>query len=238
MDDVKEATAEGGADTPAEDFSPTARTTLKRLPKRGAFDRDTVYGILDEGFVCHVGFVADGQPFVIPTAYGRKGDVLYLHGARASRMQKALAAGRDVCVTVTLVDGLVLARSAFHHSINYRSVVVFGRARVVESEQEKSAALEAFTEHVVPGRWDDVRWPNSQELAATTVLALPLAEASAKIRTGPPIDDEEDYALAVWAGVLPLGVEPGAPEADPRQPAETPVPSYLEEFDLSKRNAG
>jgi hypothetical protein len=238
MDDVKEATGEGGATTPAEDFSPTARTRLRRLPKRGAFDRDTVYGILDEGFVCHVGFVADGQPFVIPTAYGRKGDVLYIHGARASRMQKALAAGREVCVTVTLVDGLVLARSAFHHSINYRSVVVFGRARVVESEEEKSAALEAFTEHIVPGRWDDVRWPNSQELAATTVLALPLAEASAKVRTGPPIDDDEDYALAVWAGVLPLGVEPGAPEADPRLPAETPVPPYLEEFDLSKRNAG
>ena len=237
MDDVFEA-AEGGADTPAEDFSPTARTTLKGLPKRGAFDRDTVYGILDEGFVCHVGFVADGQPFVIPTAYGRKGEVLYLHGARASRMQKALAAGREVCVTVTLVDGLVLARSAFHHSINYRSVVVFGRARVVESEEEKNAALEAFTEHIVPGRWDDVRWPTPEELAATTVLALPLAEASAKVRTGPPIDDDEDYALAVWAGVLPLGVEPGAPEADPRLPAETPVPPYLEEFDLSKRNAG
>ncbi len=238
MDDVKEATAGGGANTPAEDFSPTARTRLRRLPKRGAFDRDTVYGILDEGFVCHVGFVADGQPFVIPTAYGRKGEVLYLHGARASRMQKALAAGADVCVTVTLVDGLVLARSAFHHSINYRSVVVFGRARVVESEEEKNAALEAFTEHIVPGRWDDVRWPTPEELAATTVLALPLAEASAKVRTGPPIDDDEDYALAVWAGVLPLGVEPGAPEADPRLPAETPVPPYLEEFDLSKRNAG
>ena len=235
MDDVKEAT-NGGANVAAEDFSPTTRTTLKRLPKRGSFERETVYGILDEGFVCHVGFVVDGQPFVIPTAYGRAGDVLYIHGARASRMQKALAAGADVCVTVTLVDGLVLARSAFHHSINYRSVVVFGRARVVESEAEKNTALEAFTEHIMPGRWDDVRWPNAQELAATTVLAIQLSEASAKVRTGPPIDDEEDYALPMWAGVLPLGVEPGTAEADPRLPAETPLPGYLEEFDLSKRH--
>jgi nitroimidazol reductase NimA-like FMN-containing flavoprotein (pyridoxamine 5'-phosphate oxidase superfamily) len=234
MDDVTEATQNDETQR-AEDFSPTARTTLRRLPKRGSFERETVYGILDEGFVCHVGFVVDGQPFVIPTAYGRKGDVLYIHGARASRMQKALAAGADVCVTVTLVDGLVLARSAFHHSINYRSVVVFGRARVVESEEEKGAAMEAFTEHVVPGRWADVRWPTRQELAATTVLAIELSEASAKVRTGPPIDDEEDYALEVWAGVLPLGVEPGTPAADPRLPAEIKPPAYVEQFDRPKR---
>jgi nitroimidazol reductase NimA-like FMN-containing flavoprotein (pyridoxamine 5'-phosphate oxidase superfamily) len=233
MDDV----LKGGGDSPAVgDFPHTARTTLKRLPKRGSFERETVYGILDEGFVCHVGFVVDGQPFVIPTAYGRAGDVLYIHGARASRMQKALAAGGGVCVTVTLVDGLVLARSAFHHSINYRSVVVFGRARAVESEEEKNAALEAFTEHVMPGRWAEVRWPTAQELAATTVLAIQLSEASAKIRTGPPIDDEEDYQLPVWAGVLPLGIAPGAPEADPRLPAETPLPAYVEQFDLTKRH--
>jgi nitroimidazol reductase NimA-like FMN-containing flavoprotein (pyridoxamine 5'-phosphate oxidase superfamily) len=237
MDDVIEAT-EGGATPTAGDFSPTARTTLRRLPKRGSFERETVNGILDEGFVCHVGFVVDGQPFVIPTAYGRKGDVLYIHGARASRMQKALAAGADVCVTVTLVDGLVLARSAFHHSLNYRSVVVFGRARVVESEEEKNAALEAFTEHIMPGRWADVRWPTAQELAATTVLAIRLSEASAKVRTGPPVDDEEDYALNVWAGVLPLGVEPRAPEADPRLPEGTPLPAYIEQFDLPNRHAG
>ena len=218
------------------DFSPTERTTLRRLPKRGSFERETVNGILDEGFVCHVGFVADGQPFVIPTAYGRVGDTLYLHGAKASRMLKALAAGGEVCVTVTLVDGLVLARSAFHHSINYRSVVVFGRARVVESEEEKNAALEAFTEHVCRGRWADVRWPTPEELAATTVVALPLAEASAKVRTGPPIDDEEDYALTVWAGVLPLSVEPGEPEPDPRLPRATPLPGYVERFDLGERN--
>ena len=224
-------------DAPA-DFDPTTRTTLKRLPKRGSFERETVYQILDEGFVCHVGFVADGQPFVIPTAYGRVGDRLYLHGAKASRTLRALAAGAEVCVTVTLVDGLVMARSAFHHSINYRSVVVFGRARAVESEGEKAAALEAFTEHVCRGRWADVRWPTAQELAATAVLVLPLAEASAKVRTGPPIDDEEDYTLPVWAGVLPLHVEPGTPEADPRLPAGTPVPDYLEHFDLAERNTG
>jgi nitroimidazol reductase NimA-like FMN-containing flavoprotein (pyridoxamine 5'-phosphate oxidase superfamily) len=220
----------------ADEFSPTTRTTLKRLPKRGSFERRKVYEILDEGFVCHVGFVADEQPFVIPTAYGRSGDELYLHGARASRMLKALSAGADVCVTVTLVDGLVLARSAFHHSINYRSVVVFGRARLVESDEEKARALQAFTEHVMPGRWAEVRWPNAQELAATTVLALSLSEASAKIRTGPPIDDEEDYALNVWAGVLPIGITAGESDADPRLPANTPLPDYIEHFDLSKRH--
>jgi uncharacterized protein len=235
MDDVIEAT-QGGDAQPAEDFSPTERTTLKRLPKRGSFERETVYGILDEGFVCHVGFVVDGQPFVIPTAYGRKGDVLYIHGARASRTQKALAAGADVCVTVTLVDGLVLARSAFHHSINYRSVVVFGRARVVESDEEKTLALQAFTEHVMPGRWDEVRWPTAQELAATLVLALPLSEASAKIRTGPPIDDEEDYELPVWAGVLPLRTAAGWPTPDPRLPVETRLPEYVRVFDPPKRH--
>ena len=232
MDDVKKE----GADAPA-DFSPTPRTTLRRLPARGAFDRETVYAILDEGFVCHVGFVGDGQPFVIPTAYGRVGDTLYLHGAKASRMLKALAAGGEVCVTVTLVDGLVLARSAFHHSVNYRSVVVFGRARAVEDGGEKNAALEAFTEHVCRGRWADVRWPNAQELAATSVVALPLAEASAKVRTGPPVYDEEYYALSVWAGVLPLRVSPGEPEADQRLPEGTPLPGYVEHFDPAGRNA-
>ncbi|HEX8498990.1 MAG TPA: pyridoxamine 5'-phosphate oxidase family protein [Pyrinomonadaceae bacterium] len=231
MSETTDAAAHAGGD-----FSPTARTTLRRLPKRGSFERQTVYEILDEGFVCHVGFVSGGQPFVIPTAYGRVGDTLYLHGAKASRMLKALAAGSDVCVTVTLVDGLVLARSAFHHSINYRSVVVFGRARAVEDEGEKNAALEAFTEHVCRGRWAEVRWPTPEELAATTVVALPLAEASAKIRTGPPVDDEEDYALPVWAGVLPLGVAAGEPDPDPRLPAGTPAPHYVVNFDVGGRN--
>jgi nitroimidazol reductase NimA-like FMN-containing flavoprotein (pyridoxamine 5'-phosphate oxidase superfamily) len=219
-----------------EEFSRTARTTLKRLPKRGTFERQKVYEILDEGFVCHVGFASDGQPFVIPTAYGRIGDELYLHGAKSNRMLKALGTGADVCVSVTLVDGLVLARSAFHHSINYRSVVVFGKARAVESDEEKMEALRAFTEHVLPGRWQEARVPNAQELNATLVIALPLTEASAKIRTGPPIDDEEDYELPLWAGVLPLNVGVGEPERDPRLPVETTLPEYLEHLDFAKRN--
>jgi nitroimidazol reductase NimA-like FMN-containing flavoprotein (pyridoxamine 5'-phosphate oxidase superfamily) len=219
-----------------EDFAPTSRTKLKRLAKRGSFEREKVYEILDEGFVCHVGFVADGEPFIIPTAYGRVGDELYLHGAKSNRTLKALGAGAEVCVTVTLVDGLVLARSAFHHSINYRSVVIFGKARVVESSEEKTAALHAFTEHVVPGRWREVRPPSAEELGATLVLSLPLSEASAKIRTGPPIDDEEDYQLPVWAGVLPLRIATGEPDADPRLHAGTSLSPSLDGFDLSKRN--
>lgn len=217
-------------------FARTERTTLRRLPRRGSFERQTVYDILDEGFVCHVGFVADGNPVVIPTAYGRVGDTLYLHGARASRMLKALGAGTDVCVNVTLVDGLVLARSVFHHSINYRSVVVFGRARVVESDDEKTAALLAFTEHVVPGRWDEVREPTKQELDSTLVLSLTLEEASAKVRTGPPVDDEEDYELPIWAGVLPLRVSAGEATPDPRLNEGTPPPRWLGDFDPARRH--
>ena len=217
------------------DLIPTARTAVRRLPKRAAYDRETVYGILDEGLVCHVGFVVEGQPFVIPTAYGRDGDHLYFHGAKASRMLKALSHGAELCLTVTLLDGLVLARSAFHHSINYRSVVVFGRARVVESDEEKTRALRAFTEHVVPGRWDAVRPPNKQELDATLVLALPLSEASAKVRTGPPIDDEEDYELPVWAGVIPLRLETLGATPDPRLEKTTPLPEDLKHFDASAR---
>lgn len=210
-----------------ETFTQTGRNTVKRLPQRGHYERETVNAILDEGFICHVGFVLDGQPFIIPTGYARAGDTLYLHGSRASRMLRALRAGVDLCVTVTLVDGLVLARSAFHHSINYRSVVVFGRARAVEDEAEKLAALRAFTEQVVPGRWVNAREPNRQELNATTVLAVALTEASAKVRTGPPVDDEEDYALAVWAGELPLSLTAGTPVADPRLPADIAPPEYL-----------
>jgi nitroimidazol reductase NimA-like FMN-containing flavoprotein (pyridoxamine 5'-phosphate oxidase superfamily) len=201
-----------------DSFTPTERSALKRLPKRGVYEREGVHQILDEGFICHVGFVSGGQPFVIPTGYARSGDTLYLHGAQASRMLRVLREGVDVCVTVTLVDGMVMARSAFHHSMNYRSVVVFGRARAVEGRAEKLAALRALTEHLAPGRWDEVRQPTDGEMRATLVLALPLAEASAKVRTGPPLDDEEDYALAVWAGVVPLRVEAGEPVADPRLP--------------------
>ena len=193
------------------EFPQTQRTTLNRLPKRGVYDRELVYGILDEGFICHVSFAVDGNPFVIPTGYAHVDDQLYIHGSQVSRMLRTLAQGIDICVAVTLVDGLVLARSAFHHSMNYRSVVIFGRASIVEEKEAKIAALFAFSEHVIPGRWDEVRRPTEQELKATTVLSLPLVEVSAKVRTGPPLDDEEDYAMSVWAGVIPLGLAAGEP---------------------------
>lgn len=212
------------------DFPQTPRTTLKRLPKRGVYDRQLVYEILDEGFICHVGFAVQGQQFVIPTGYARVDDQLYIHGSQVSRMLRTLAQGIDVCVAVTLVDGLVLARSAFHHSVNYRSVVIFGHATMVEDRAAKLAALLAFSEHVIPGRWNDVREPTDQELKATTVLALPLEEVSAKVRTGPPIDDEEDYSMNVWAGVLPLKVVAGAPENDPRLPEDIQPPSYALQY--------
>lgn len=213
-----------------ESFTPTARTTLRRLPRRGEYDRAAVYQILDEAFVCHVGFVVDNQPYVIPTGYGRRGDMLYLHGSSASRMLRALADGIDVCVTVTLIDGLVVARSAFHHSMNYRSVVALGRATVVEDEEEKSAALEAITNHIVPNRWAESRQPNEQEMRATLVLRLPLVEVSAKVRSGPPLDDEEDYALPYWAGVVPLQLTAAAPIADARLPEGVEAPASLQHY--------
>jgi len=212
------------------DFTPTDRTQVKRLPKRGKYDAETVHRILDEAFVCHVGFVADGQPYVIPTNFGRVGDTLYLHGSAASRMLRTLSQGLPVCVTVTLVDGLVLARSAFHHSVNYRSVVILGTAKVVEDPNEKMEALRLFTEHIMKGRWDEIRWPNEQEMKGTTVLALPLEEVSAKVRVGGPVDDEEDYSLPVWAGVLPLNTTTAAPIPDTRLKAGTPVPNYISKY--------
>ena len=215
---------------PIMTFPQTDRTKLKRLPKRGHFDRQTVYSILDEGFICHVGFAVDGQPFVIPTGYARVDDKLYVHGSQSSRMLRNLAGGIDACVTVTIVDGLVLARSAFHHSMNYRSVLVFGRATLVSNPEEKYAALVALSEHFVPGRWADVREPNEQEMKLTTVLSMPLAEASAKVRTGPPLDDEEDYALPMWAGVIPLQLVAGEPINDPRLAAEIRVPDYATHY--------
>jgi uncharacterized protein len=187
-----------------ENIAITPKTQVRRMPDRGVFDRQAIYHILDEGLVCHAGFQMDGQPFVIPTGYARDGDRLLLHGSSASRMMRTLAAGEPVCVTVTLLDGLVLAKSAFHHSMNYRSVVVLGQAKPVLDEAAKWNALRAFTEHMVPGRWADVRQPNAQEMKATLVVELPIEEASAKVRTGPPKDDEEDLALPVWAGVVPL----------------------------------
>jgi nitroimidazol reductase NimA-like FMN-containing flavoprotein (pyridoxamine 5'-phosphate oxidase superfamily) len=216
--------------SPIMTFPQTDRTKLKRLPKRGHFDRETVYAILDEGFICHVGFAVDGEPIVIPTGYARVDDKLYIHGSQASRMLRSLAGGLDACVTVTIVDGLVLARSAFHHSMNYRSVLVFGRATVVDDPKEKYDALLALSEHIVRGRWADVREPNEQEMKQTTVLCLPIEEASAKIRTGPPLDDEEDYALPMWAGVVPLKLVAGEPVDDPRLPPEVPVPDYAAHY--------
>ncbi|MCD9185899.1 MAG: pyridoxamine 5'-phosphate oxidase family protein [Pyrinomonadaceae bacterium] len=208
----------------------TVRTKLKRLPKRGHFDRETIYKILDEAFVCHVGFTVEDQPFVIPTAYGRKDDVLYIHGSAASRMMKNLAGGIDVCVTVTLLDGLVLARSAFHHSVNYRSVVIFGKAELISEESEKFEALRIFTEHIIPNRWDDIREPNSKELKGTTVLRLPITEASAKMRAGNPVDDEEDMSLNVWAGVIPVRLTAENPINDDQLPSNIEVPDYVRKY--------
>jgi len=197
-----------------KEFPKTDRNKVKRLPKRGHYDRDTVFGILDAGFLCHVGFVVDGQPFVIPTSYGRDGEKIYIHGSSKSRMLTNLDCGIPVCLTVTHLDGLVLARSAFHHSMNYRSAVLFGQAHLVEGE-EKERALFLISENILKGRWDEVRGPNEKEMKATSVLRLDIESASAKIRTGPPGDDEEDYELPIWAGVVPVLQLPGEPLADP-----------------------
>lgn len=216
----------------------TTRTELKRLPKRGAHDTATIYPILDAGFLAHVGFVVDGQPFVIPTLYGRDGGTLYLHGSSASRMLRTLETGVQACVTVTLVDGLVLARSAFHHSMNYRSVVAFGVARKIEDAARKTEALRVVSDHLIAGRWNDVRVPAPQELKATAVLEFAIEEASAKVRTGGPIDDEEDYALPVWAGVLPLALTPREPLADSRLPQGIDVPQYVRDYGVRLAESG
>ena len=197
-------------------YPPTQRTKVRRLSKRAVYDKAQVHAILDEGFLCHVGFTQDSQPFVIPTLYARSGETLYMHGSGASRMLKTLAQGVDVCLTVTLVDGYVLARSAFHHSMNYRSVTVLGRARLVAEQAEKMEALRLITDHIVPGRWDEVRGPNELEMKQTVVLALPLEEVAAKVRMGPPADDDEDYALPIWAGVVPIHTQLGDPDGDGR----------------------
>jgi nitroimidazol reductase NimA-like FMN-containing flavoprotein (pyridoxamine 5'-phosphate oxidase superfamily) len=207
----------------------TDRTTVRRLAKRGVYDRETVEAIIDEGLICHVGFVVEGKPVVIPTIHTRVGDRLYFHGSAASRMLRTLKNGVEACVTVTLLDGLVLARSAFHHSMNYRSAVIFGTAREVTEREEKLRVLEALVEHVCRGRSADVRAPNESELRQTLVLALPIEEASAKVRTGGPVDDEEDYALGMWAGVLPLQLVPQEPIADTRL-AQIAVPGYVREY--------
>ena len=218
-------------------FTQTEKTTLRRLPKRGIFDRPTVYSILDEGLFCHIGFQSMGQTFVIPTGYGRSGDTLYIHGSAASRMFRTLAGEVDICVTVSILDGLVLARSAFHHSVNYRSVMIFGKARILEGAAEKTEALRAFTEHVAPGRWADVRTPNERELKATLVLAIALDEVSAKMRTGGPIDDDEDMSIPAWAGVLPIRMTTGEPIPDGQLPAAITPPRYVSDYLETRKGA-
>ncbi|HSZ62867.1 MAG TPA: pyridoxamine 5'-phosphate oxidase family protein [Terriglobales bacterium] len=212
--------------------APSLRTRVVREPQRAVYDREVVYQILDEAFLCHVGFVADGQPFVIPTSYGRDGDLLYIHGSAASRMLRNLDQGVPVCVTVMLLDGLVLARSVFNHSMNYRSVVILGTATLIDDPLEKLAALRALSEHIIPGRWEDARQPNEKELKATSVLRLPLNEFSAKVRVGPAVDEEEDYSFPAWAGVIPLEMTVGAAIRDER--CELEIPGYLRDYSRKK----
>ncbi len=218
--------------------APTERTRVRRVPARAAYDRETVHGILDAGLLAHLAFVHDGQPYAIPTLHARVGEQLYIHGSAASRAIRALSAGAPACLTVSLLDGLVLARSTFHHSVNYRSVVVLGTALPVEGDRERLRALEAFTEKLIPGRWGEVRPPSPQELKGTSVLAMGLAEASAKVRSGPPVDDPEDYPLPVWAGVLPLELVAGEPEADARVAQGTPLSASIARCVASRAGGG
>jgi uncharacterized protein len=218
--------------SPKPSIAPTARTRVKRLPKRASYDRDAINAILDTALVCHVGFALGGQPYVIPTLHVRIGDRLYIHGSAASRMLGAAADGTPIAVTVTHIDGLVLARSAFHHSVNYRSVVILGAATLVADRAEKFAVMKGLIDHVAPGRWDHIRHPNEKELAATSVLSIPIVEASAKLRSGDPIDDEADYALPIWAGQIPIATTTLTPVADARLEASTPIPAYVSEYRL------
>ncbi len=213
-----------------ENIPLTERTRVVRESQRGVYDRESIYKILDEAFICYVGFSVDGQPYVIPTLFARVGDAVYFHGSAASRMLRNLGEGIAVCVTVTLTDGFVLARSVFNHSMNYRSVVALGKAVLVDKPEEKWDALHAFTEKIIPARWNDARQPSEKELKATSILRLPLTEVSAKVRTGPPEDDAPDYALPVWAGVIPLQITPGAPIRDERCSPAIPLPKYLQDF--------
>jgi nitroimidazol reductase NimA-like FMN-containing flavoprotein (pyridoxamine 5'-phosphate oxidase superfamily) len=214
--------------------TPTQRTRLVREPQRAVYDRAAAYKILDEGFICHVGFAVDGQPFVIPTSYGRVGDNLYIHGSSASRMLRNLDQGIPVCLTVMLLDGLVLARSIFNHSMNYRSVVVLGTAVAVRDPEEKLEALRLLSEHIIPGRWEDSRKPNEKELKATLALRLPITEFSAKVREGDVIDDEEDYSFPTWAGIVPLTTVAGTPIDDARLMPGQEVPEYAKNYSRKK----
>ncbi|MFZ0135791.1 MAG: pyridoxamine 5'-phosphate oxidase family protein [Candidatus Sulfotelmatobacter sp.] len=214
----------------SQPYTPTPRTRVVREAHRAVYDRETIYRILDEGFLCHVGFVVDGQPFVIPTSYGRKGANLYVHGSAASRMLRQMKESVPVCITITLLDGLVLARSIFNQSMNYRSVVVLGKATLVDDPSEKLDALRTLSEHILPGRWADSRQPNASELKQTSVLRLPIEEFSAKVRVGPAVDDEEDYSFPTWAGVIPLETTAGAPIDDSRLDPGQVVPEYAKRY--------
>jgi nitroimidazol reductase NimA-like FMN-containing flavoprotein (pyridoxamine 5'-phosphate oxidase superfamily) len=218
----------------SQPYTPTPRTRVVREAERAVYDREAAYRILDEGFLCHVGFVTDGQPFVIPTSYGRKDASLYIHGSAASRMLRQMKDGVPICVTVTLLDGLVLARSIFNHSMNYRSVVILGKATLVDDPKEKLEALRLLSEHILPGRWSDSRQPNERELKATSVLRLPIEEFSAKVRQGPVVDDEEDYSFPTWAGVVPLEVKTGEPIDDARLLPGQSVPAYARHYSRGK----
>ena len=214
----------------SDSVAPTERTRVIREPQRAIYDRAAIYAILDEAFICHVGFTADSQTYVIPTMFARVNDSIYFHGSAASRMLRNLSDGLPVCITVTLADGLVLARSVFNHSMNYRSVVALGTAQLIDDPAEKLAALHAFTEKILHGRWHDARQPNEKELKATSILKLPLTEVSAKVRTGPVEDDADDYALKVWAGIVPLRLVAGTPIRDERCDPSLPIPAYAKDF--------
>jgi nitroimidazol reductase NimA-like FMN-containing flavoprotein (pyridoxamine 5'-phosphate oxidase superfamily) len=212
------------------EFPKNNLNTVKRLPKRGHYDRDVIYPIVDEALICHVGFSVEGQPFVMPTIHTRINDTIYLHGAIANRMMNHINDGNSVCINVTHVDGIVFARSVFHHSMNYRSAVLFGKGRVVETYEERWKVFEALTEHIAKGRWNEARHPNETEDKTTLIVAIEIESASAKIRTGPVGDEEEDYVLPVWAGVLPLSMKAGEPEADARLPEKSLVPDYIKKY--------
>ena len=216
-------------------FEKTTLNTVKRVPKRGIYDKETVYAIVDDALICHVSFVYEGRPIIIPTIHARDGDNLLLHGATSSRMLKHIATGADLAIAVTHLDGLVLARSVFHHSMNYRSAVLFGKGQLIEDPEEKMKALEIFTEKLIPHRWDDARQPSAKEEKATHIVSIPIESASAKVRVGPPGDDDEDYALDVWAGVLPMQTVFGKLEADPLLKEGVDVPTYVVDYANSRR---
>jgi nitroimidazol reductase NimA-like FMN-containing flavoprotein (pyridoxamine 5'-phosphate oxidase superfamily) len=219
-----------------EKLNITNRTKVNRLPKRAVYDKETIHNILDETFICHVGFKIEGRVYIIPTAFGRKDDYIFIHGSKNSRMLNSIKTGEDVCISVILADGLVLARSAFHHSVNYRSVIIFSKGIEIIEPDKKTEALKVILEHIMPGRWDDVRCPNQKELNATSVFSFKLDEASAKIRTGPPIDDEEDLDLNVWAGILPLKVVPNEPVKDEGLNKGILTPDYIINYKKSRNN--